>query len=401
MFKVNPYRPGAGLMPAFLAGRENNIEEMKNIFEALKNNIPIQSVIYSGLRGVGKTVLLNRFYSIAQNMGLFCEYVEIDGKKDFTSIISDSAREFLKDAGVKEKGRPLIEKALEAVKSLVLSFSPEDRTFSVSVKERELYTARSYERSLTQVFTTIGEVAQAIETPICFIIDEIQYMKRQELGALISAIHRANQLRYPIIIVGAGLPKIIKMLSDVKSYSERLFAYKTIGSLEKEQAEKAIVEPAKKFNVLYSKEAINKIFEITKGYPFFIQQLCKIVYDDADGKYIDAEGVNESIDKFFKALDDGFFRSRYERCSDTEKVFVFSMVKCGKLPCNIANISKNFGKSGKSLSPIRAKLIDKGIIYSTKYGELDFTVPEFDSYIKRLGEYAEWTASIMTQKKDE
>lgn len=390
MFKINPYRPGAGLMPTFLAGREKDIEEVKNVFEALRHNIPTQSVIYSGLRGVGKTVLMNKFYTIAKEMDLFCEYVEIDGKKDFTSIISDAAQEFLKKAGIKEKGKPFMQKALEALKSLVLSFNPEDSTFSVSVQERELYVARSYERSLTQVFTSIGEIAYETETPICFIIDEIQYMKKDELGALISAIHRANQLGYPIVVIGAGLPKIVKMLSDIKSYSERLFSYRTVGSLNEEQAGNAIVEPAKKFQVEYSNKAIEEIIKITKGYPFFIQQFCKVVYDAVDGKYIDFNLVKEHTDEFFEALDDGFFKSRYERCSDMEKVFVFSMVKCEKLPCTISNISKHFGKNGKSISPTRAKLIDKGIIYSTKHGELDFTVPEFDGFIKRLGEFEEW-----------
>ena len=158
-----------------------------------------------------------------------------------------------------------MQKALDALKSLVLSFNPEDTTFSLSVQERELYVARSYERSLTQVFTSIGEIAYETEIPVCFIIDEIQYMKKDELGALISAIHRANQLGYPIVVIGAGLPKIIKMLSDVKSYSERLFDYKTIGSLTEEQATKAIIEPAKKFNVEYSKKATDRIFELTKS----------------------------------------------------------------------------------------------------------------------------------------
>ena len=215
MYKVNPYRPGAGLMPTFLAGREENIEEIRNMYEALKHNIPIQSVVYSGLRGVGKTVLMNKFYTIAKEMNIFCEYVEIDGKKDFTSIISDATQEYLKMVGIKEKGQPFIQKALDALKSLVLSFNPEDKTFSLSMQDRELYVSRSYERSLTQVFTSIGEIAYIVGTPICFIIDEVQYMKKDELSALISAIHRANQLGYPIMVVGAGLPKIVKMLSDV------------------------------------------------------------------------------------------------------------------------------------------------------------------------------------------
>ena len=390
MFKINPYRPGAGLMPICLAGRENEIEKIKSIFEALKYNIPTQSLIYSGLRGVGKTVLMNTFYNIANEMNLFCEYIEIDGKKDFTSIISDATQEFLKQVGVKAKGKPLMEKAKDALKSLVLSFNPDDSTFSLSLQERELYVARSYERSLTQVFLSIGEIAYDMGVPICFIIDEIQYMKKDELGALISAIHRANQLGYPIIVIGAGLPKIIKMLSDIKSYSERLFSYRSIGTLTDEQSKKAITEPAKKFRVEYSEEAISKIFEITKGYPFFIQQLCNIVYDEVDGKYIDINNIEDNITDFFNALDNGFFKSRYERCSDMEKAFIFSMVECEKLPCGISSISRHFGKNGKSLSPIRAKLIDKGIIFATRHGELDFTVPEFDGFIKRLGEFEEW-----------
>lgn len=390
MFKVNPYRAGAGLMPTFLAGRESEIEEMKNMFETLKHNIPVQSVVYYGLRGVGKTVLMNEFYSIATEMDLFCEYIEIDGKKDFTTIMADSIHSFLQKAGIKERGKPFIKKALDALKSLVVSFCPEDNTFSLSLQEREFYTSYSYARSLTELLTSAGEVAYSVGTPICLVVDEIQYMKKDELSALLTAIHRCNQLGQPVMMVGAGLPKIVKMLSDVKSYAERLFAYRPIGALSNQQAETAIIEPAKKVSAEFSIEAVKKIVEITKGYPFFIQQLCHIAYDKSNGKFVDISDVDNNIDNFLQALDDGFFKSRYERCSDMEKSFVFAMVQCGELPCTISNISKYIGKSGKSISPIRAKLIDKGIIYSTKHGELDFTVPEFDGFVKRLGEYKEW-----------
>lgn len=393
MFRANPYRPGAGLTPLFMAGREEYIKEIEYMYDCLEHNIPIQSIIYSGLRGVGKTVLMNKFYSIANERGIFCEYIEIDGKKDFTSIISDSAQGFLQRVGIKEKGKPLFQKALDALKSLVLSFNPEDNTFSLSVQEKEFFMVRNYDRSLTQVFTSIGEIAKEVNVPICFIIDEIQYMKKNELSALISALHRTNQLGYPIMLIGAGLPRIIKMLSEAKSYSERLFAYVNIDVLEKSQAEKAIVEPAKQFGTTYTQEAVDEIIKVTKGYPFFVQQMCKIVYDDIEGNVIEVSDVKRNVDKFLKTLDDGFFRSRYERCSDMERIFVFAMVKCGELPCSISNISKEFGRNGKSISPTRAKLIDKGIIYATKHGELDFTVPEFSGFIRRLGEYEEWLNS--------
>lgn len=181
------------------------------------------------------------------------------------------------------------------------------------------------------------------------------------------------------------------MLSDAKSYSERLFSYKHIGSLSDEQAERAIIEPAKKMGVECSKEAVKTIVEITKGYPFFVQQFCSIVYERMQNESLmENEDVVKNIDSYFSALDEGFFKSRYERCSQTEKIFLFSMVRCGTLPCDISNVSKYFGKDGKSISPVRAKLIDKGIVYPIRYKELDFTVPEFDSFIKRLGEYNEW-----------
>ena len=245
-------------------------------------------------------------------------------------------------------------------------------------------------QSLTDVFTTIGETALKTETPICFFIDEIQYMKQEQLGSLIAALHRTNQLGYPVMIIGAGLPKIYKMLSDEKSYSERLFMYKQIGSLTLEQSKKAIEEPAKKFKVEYTEEAIEKIADITKGYPFFIQQLCKIVYQNTDEDLIEESDVEKCIDEFLKTLDEGFFRARYERCAESDKKFVFAMVKCGELPCTISNVAHNLGKEVCSISTIRAQLISKGIIYPVRYKELDFTVPEFSGYIQRLDEYKKW-----------
>lgn len=283
-----------------------------------------------------------------------------------------------------------IQKPLDAIKSLVVSFDAEDNTFSLSLQEKELYISNSLTQSLTEVFVSIGETAYRTETPICFFIDEIQYMKQKELGSLIAALHRTNQLGYPVMIVGAGLPKIYKMLSEEKSYSERLFVYKEIGSLTYEQSYKAIEEPVKKIGVSYTKEAINDIINMTKGYPFFIQQFCQIVYNNVNDKIIQKMDIEKSVDEFFKVLDIGFFRVRYERCSDGEKKFIFAMVKCGELPCTISNIGKQLDKKVRTISPTRAQLINKGIIFPVRHSELDFTVPEFDNYIRRLDEYQQW-----------
>ena len=393
MFKVNPYRPGAGLMPVYIAGRDEDIQNVSQMFDALTMDIPTQSIIFSGLRGVGKTVLINKLQSIAEEKGIFCKHIEIEERNDFISQIAECSQAFLRTISAKEKFKHLIQKPLEAIKSLVVSFNPEDNSFSLSMQDRELYVSNNLTQTLTEVFSTIGETAQKTETPICFFIDEIQYMKQNQLGSLIAALHRVNHLGYPIMIIGAGLPKIYKMLSDEKSYSERLFMYKKIDSLTDEQSEKAIEEPAKKFNIIYAHEAINKIVEITKGSPFFIQQLCKIVYDKTNKDVIELSDVENCIDEFLSSLDERFFKSRYERCAESDKKFIFAMVECGELPCTISNVAHNLNKTVGSISTTRAQLISKGIIYPVRYKELDFTVPEFSGYIQRLEEYKQWCIS--------
>lgn len=390
MLKINPYRPGAGLMPTYLAGREEDIRSMEEIFDAILQNIPTQSVIFSGLHGVGKTVLINRLQSIAEDKGIFCKHIEVEERSDFISQTASCSQSFLRKISKIEKFKHLIQKPLDAIKSLVVSFDPNESTFSLSVQERELYTTTNLVQSLTDVFVTLGEAAYKTESPICFFIDEIQYMKNSELGALISALHRVNQMGYPIIIVGAGLPKIYNMLSSEKSYAERLFIYKEVGSLNEKEAIAAITKPVEKLKVTYSDEAVEKIISITKGYPFFIQQLCKIVYQNTNSKSISLEDVNRNIPDFFKTMDTGFFKVRYERCSEADKRFIFAMVACGELPCTIANVAKIMKKTVNSISTSRAQLINKGIIYPVRYKELDFTVPEFDGFIKRLEEYQEW-----------
>lgn len=393
MIKANPYRPGAGLMPMYIAGRDEDIQNVEQIFDALKMNIPMQSIIFSGLRGVGKTVLINKLQSIAEEKDIFCKHIEVEERNDFISQIAECTQVFLRKVSTKENFKHLVKKPLDAIKSLVISFNPEDTTFSLSMQERELYISKNLTQSLTDVFTAVGETALKTETPICFFIDEIQYLKQEQLGSLIAALHRSNQLGYPIMIICAGLPKIYKMLTDEKSYSERLFMYKTIDSLTMDQAKKAIEEPAKRCGVSYTDSAIQKIIEVTKGYPFFIQQLCQIVFNNVSKEIIDVADVEKSINEFLKLLDEGFFKSRYERCSETDKKFIFAMVKCGDLPCTISNVAKNLKKEVNSISTTRAQLINKGIIYPVRYKELDFTVPEFSGFIQRLDEYKQWLVS--------
>ncbi len=400
MYKINPYRPGAGLMPTYLAGRDEDIRDMNQMFEAMLMNVPTQSIIYSGLRGVGKTVLINRLQKDAEDKGIFCRHIEVETRNDFISQIAACSQVFLREISTREKMKNMIQKSLEAIKSLVISFEPNENTFALSVQERELYHSVNLTQSLTDVFTSIGEAAYEAEKPICFFIDEIQYMKVPELGSLIAALHRTNQLGYPIMVIGAGLPKIYKMLSDEKTYSERLFIYKEIGSLTEEQSVKAVIEPVKKFHVSYTEDAIRHIIAVTHGYPFFIQQFCQIIYQNTETKQITIDDVQRSQDEFYRTLDNGFFKVRYERCSDSDKKFLFAMVQCGELPCTISNISSHLGKRGKTISPTRAQLINKGLIYPVRYSELDFTVPEFSGFIQRLDEYQQWVDNTNIHKEN-
>lgn len=391
---INPYRAGAGLMPLYIAGREEEMNNVDVMFRSLCENIPVQSIVYSGLRGVGKTVLLNVLYKNATTYNVFCKYIEVETRQDFISQIVSCSQMFIREASLTGKASHIISKAIDALKSLSISFDPDGNVFELSVQDKVLYKSNNLTQSLTEVIVSVGELAYEMHRPICFFIDEMQYMKQDELGSLIAALHRANQLGYPIMVIGAGLPRIYKMLADEKSYAERLFRYKIIDSLSREESKVAIIEPARQFFVEYTDDALDCIISVTKGYPFFIQQLCQVVYDETDQKVIQLTDVQRNLEKFFSILDEGFFKSRYDRCSEADKKFIFAMVKCGCLPCTIGDVAHNMNKDTSSISPTRAKLIDKGLIYSVRYKELDFTVPEFDGFIKRKEEYQHWLKSI-------
>lgn len=390
MKKLNPYRPGAGLIPKYLAGRDTIIDEMNYTFDALCEDIPIRSIIYSGVRGVGKTVLLNTLMDNAETRGIYSEYIEMNDNDNFISKLVTISKKYLRKISVVERLSDYRNKALDALKALSLSFDPTNQTYSLSMSERELYTLNDISEGLTDVFVSLGTIAKKNQTPICYFIDEMQSIKKEELSGLITAIHRSNQLGLPIMIVGAGLPKIISVLSAVKSYSERLFQYETIENLPRQEAVKAITEPAKKYNVSYEPDVIERIIDETEGYPYFIQQLCQILYDSANNDVISKNDLDEVIEKYYDTLDKGFYLARYERCSQKQKDFLFAMTMCYNGSCNISSIAKTLNKQTSEISTFRAQLISKGIIYPIRYSELDFTVPKFNDFIKRRSDYTEW-----------
>lgn len=383
---ANPYTPGAGFMPGHIAGRKESLERAEKYLNTIVLGYPQQSMIYYGLRGVGKTVLLNAIECKTDDMPVLMGHIEIAEKKNFTQQITNYSKKFIHKMSFKETAKDFVSKAQELLKAFTVTYNPEDQSFKVGMEEREYIVTGDLSDDLTDLFVTMGKMAEKIGYAICFFVDEIQYMKDEEIGALVNAIHRCNQLRLPLMIFGAGLPKILKTLGKVKSYSERLFRFEEIDALSDEDAKDAIVKPAEPLEGSYTEEALRRIIQETQGYPYFIQELCSAIWEELapEQTVIDIDDVEHAIVKFYKNLDLGFYKLRYDRCTHKEKIFIFAMAKCKKLPCSISNVAKMMESEVASISPYRAQLINKSVIYATGYAEIDFTVPGFDRFLKRV-----------------
>ena len=381
----NPYRPGAGMSPAYLAGRDNTINEAQNILQAINYGYSARSVVYYGLRGVGKTVLLNYIENLADEMDLPSEYMEIaERDRSFQYQMALHIYKLINRLSLLKNIESHIKKALSILKAFTIKYGCDDISIEVN-PANGISDTGNLTNDMTELFLALGVIAQKQNKGVILFIDEIQYIKDDEFEALMEAIHRTNQKNYPIVIFSAGLPKIAKIAGDVKSYAERLFDFIEIDSLNNEEAKLALIEPAKRFQINYTDEAVNKIIEITQGYPYFLQEYGKWVWECKEEKsIIDIKIVNKAYDKFEQSLDKAFFKVRHDRATAREIEFMTAMVACEKLPCSTKEIANIMGESIQAISPLRAKLIHKGFIYATKRGEVDFTVPQFDKYLKRI-----------------
>ena len=381
----NPYRPGAGMSPAYLAGRDNTINEAQNILQAIKYGYSARSVVYYGLRGVGKTVLLNYIENLADEMDLPSEYMEIaERDRSFQYQMALHIYKLINRLSLLKNIESHIKKALSILKAFTIKYGCDDISIEVN-PANGISDTGNLANDMTELFLALGVIAQKQNKGVVLFIDEIQYIKDDEFEALMEAIHRTNQKNYPIVIFSAGLPKIAKIAGDVKSYAERLFDFIEIDSLNNEEAKLALIEPAKRFQIKYTDEAVNKIIEITQGYPYFLQEYGKWVWEcKKEESIIDIKIVNKAYDKFEQSLDKAFFKVRHDRATAREIEFMTAMVACEKLPCSTKEIANIMGESIQAISPLRAQLIHKGFIYAAKRGEVDFTVPQFDKYLKRV-----------------
>ena len=386
MKKASPYTPGAGTKPPYLAGRQKLLDDAEKSLQSAADGYFQKSVIYYGLRGVGKTVLLNTIEDKADDLDILYEHIEIAEKKSFLKQISIASNRLIHRLSIAEAAKDVWRKAWGYLQAFNVTYNPDDQTFTAGVSEPSAYiTTRILSEDMTELFLTMGRTAAKAGKVICFFIDEIQYMREEEMEALVNALHRVNQKGLPVILYGAGLPKVLSILGDVKSYAERLFKYEPVDRLSDADACDAITKPAESLGIIYTEDAVAEILKWSHGYPYFVQELCNIVWENTEEKErIVLSDVEKVIPIFLHHLDESFFKMRYERCTKKEHDFLFAMVRCGELPCTISNVAMILKKKVNSISPVRAQLISKGIIYSTGRGEIDFTVPLFDEYLRRI-----------------
>ena len=389
--RINPYTPGAGMVPRYLAGREALLEEAKDTLAYVANGYATRSLIYYGLRGVGKTVLLTEIESIAQDNNIYYEHIEAMENGSFMSSISLYVGKILRKMSVREKAKQYIDFAKNVALSFQFFYNKEGET-SIGINPEILQTAAGIadtgdlQNDLTELLVHLGKVGQKINTGAILFIDEVQYLKDAEFEALMAAIHRCNQLGLPLVLIAAGLPKIAKIAGDIKSYAERLFKFIPVDKLQEDDAKQALIQPAKKLGVQFTDAALSEILLQTDCYPYFLQEYGQQVwkYTDKESQVITQQAACAAHDDFINELDEGFFKVRHDRASEKELEFMRAMVQCDSLPCQTKQVAQLMHSSYNRIAPIRAQLIHKGFIYATNRGEISFTVPQFDKYLKRV-----------------
>jgi len=383
----NPFSPGAGAPPPELAGRDNVLEQAEVLFGRILRKRPEKSMIMTGLRGVGKTVLLNEMERRASQAGYRTVVIEASEQKPLAVMLVPPLRSLLYEldrmAGAGIKARH----ALAALKSFVgtVKVSVGDIEFGLDI-EPEKGTADSgdLEVDLSSLFVVVGEAAEERQCAVAIFIDEIQYFSSVELNALIMAMHKMQQRQLPLVLVGAGLPILPGLAGNAKSYAERLFSFPDIGPLEERDAAKALQDPVNAEGVEFDQDALGEIYRLTKGYPYFLQEWGYQAWNQAESSPITYQLVTDTIPQVVRRLDENFFKVRFDRLTDGEKKFLRAMAEIGQRPYRTTDIADLLGvESTTAISTVRSKLITKGMIYSPSHGLLNFTVPLFDEFMRR------------------
>ncbi|MCW4465432.1 ATP-binding protein [Glutamicibacter sp. MNS18] len=384
---LNPYTPNAGAKPPIVVGRDDQLANFDLLLARLVRGRTEQSMIITGLRGVGKTVLLGQFRSKA--LAANWVTVEIEASKHeedaFRRDLFFKIRSALFELSPKARWDDRLRRAASVLKSFSFTFDPSGSVSASLDVEAADGSADSHVLSmdLTELVLAIGEAASTRDRGIVFLIDEIQFLQRPQLEALITAIHKTVQRTLPVTLVGAGLPQIAELAGDAKSYAERLFKFPQIGVLNSQDAQTAISRPASEENVEFTPEALALAEEITGGYPYFIQELGSAIWSVAETSPVTKQVVQEAEPAYVAKLDASFFRVRLDRATPLQSAYLRAMGGLGPQPQKASDVAAQMGRTSENLAPTRAELINMGLLYTPEHGYAAFTVPHFDKFILR------------------
>jgi hypothetical protein len=340
-----------------------------------------------GLRGVGKTVLLDRMREDAEKAGIQTLRIEAPESRSLPAMLAPQLRQSLLRLSRNEQAKALAQRALRALAGFAKSLKVKYEDIEVGLDfepEPGLADNGDLEHDLQALLEAAGAAAQKAGTALVIFVDELQYVEEEELAALITALHRTAQRRLPVVLVGAGLPQLRGRMGRAKSYAERMFDFPEIGPLPPEAAKLAIEKPAKDQGVEVTRDALDRIVTETHGYPYFLQEWGKHSWDAADDSLISQEDVEIASPAAIAALDESFFRVRFDRLTPAEKRYIRAMAELGPGPHRSGDIAATLGREVTSLGPMRNQLIAKGMIWSPQHGDTAFTVPLFDEFMRRI-----------------
>ena len=390
---LNPYAPGAGTPPPELAGRDDLRDKVRIAIARLRRGLQAKSVLMVGLRGVGKTVLLDRMRDDARAEGVQTIRIEAPEGRSLPALLAPQLRQALLALSRNHKAKDLAQRGLRALAGFAKSLKLKYEDIEVGLDfdpEPGLADNGDLEHDLQALLEAAGQAAASADTALAMFIDELQYVKEDELAALITAMHRCAQQRLPVVLVGAGLPQLPGRMGRAKSYAERLFDFPEIGPLNATAARLAITKPAQAQGVDYTEPAVAALVEKTQGYPYFLQEWGKHAWDHATSSPIRREDVAAASGAAIAALDESFFRVRFDRLTPAEKRYLRAMAALGPGPHRSGDIAEQLQRKVTSLGPTRAQLIDKGMVWSPNHGDTAFTVPLFDEFMARIMPGDDW-----------
>jgi hypothetical protein len=339
-----------------------------------------------GLRGTGKTVLLNEIGKIAREEGLLVSKVEAPERESLARLLFPEMRKVMRSLSAVEAAKQIATRGLNGLRGFASIFKIDIAGVEIGVEpEPGFADSGDLQYDLPDLFAVIGQAAQAAGKGWILLIDEVQYLSEADLSALIVSIHHMSQEGLPVLLVGAGLPQVARLAGEAKSYAERLFLYPAVDALDQVSAIQAVQKPIADEEASIELAALGNIVDRTRGYPFFLQEWASTAWNNAEGPEITVEDVDHSYAETLASLDAGFFRVRIDRLTKSEVQFVKTMSELGDGPYAMADIAKAMGRTQSSLGPTRANIISKGMIYSTDHGYLNFTVPLFAEYMRRQG----------------